>query len=709
MAEIDKKQSVLRELDRLLATPPFAGASRSAALLRFLVTETLAERSDRLKEYVLGVEALGRPDSFDPRIDPIGRVEASRLRNKLELSYANSEASDVRIILPRGTYVPQFELVGPLAPTFRRDPGRYFIALGSACIIGAFLAGLFAATIWNRRDVPARTMRTSVLPPRDVLIQAVAISPDSTSLVLAASKQGLTHLYLRSLTDSFEPRLMPGTADASYPFWSPNGRSIGFFADRKLKVIDVSGGEPRALCEAWLGRGGAWAQDGNIYFSSGVFTIVQRIPSVGGQPIPFSTLDKNSGDVSHLWPAALPDGKRLAFLAANRAHGLDRIVAVDLANPQKSTTILRAYSSIAFTAEGDGKVRMFFLRNGSLVAQSLVADTLQPVGESAVVARQIDFEPLARYAFLSAAGRASVAFVPGTPYRYQLALVNRHGEEGIAFTGEASDYYSLKLSPDGRQLVANTTDAATGNTSVSKVDLARGTVSRVTSGNVDFFPVWSPDSLRICFRRAEGTAALSLVSANGGLPVGLSGISGVDFPSDWSSDGQFVAYTEYKQMAQATVRSLVGSTLLEEAWSYAVPGHKVGGAVFRPGENHAPPKWVAYTSDESGRDEVYVQSFPDAKIKMQISSSGGINPAWRSDGRELFFINGEDDLMGVGLTDDIQFGKPYRLFHMSTPLSTVPPYGMNYAVTKDAQHFCVRRIDPNIDAPSIGLLSTTNF
>jgi Tol biopolymer transport system component len=405
----------------------------------------------------------------------------------------------------------------------------------------------------------------------------------------------------------------------------------------------------------------------------------------------------------------LPDGKRLAFLAANRVSGLDRIVVVDLANSQKSTAILRAYSSVAFVPDGVGRVRMLFLRNGSMVAQSMLADSLQPAGEPVLVARQIDFEPLARYAFLSAAKRGTVAFVPGTPFRYQLTLVNRNGDEGTLVTNEASDYYALKLSPDGRQLLANQTDAATGVTSVSKVDLARGTVSSVTSGRVDFFPVWSPDSLRICFRRAESDAALSMVSANGGLPIGLSGIKGVAFPSDWSSDGRFVAYTEYKPFPQATVRRLDGNSLLDDTWSYAVPGHSVGGAVLSPGEGNGAPRWIAYTSDESGRDEIYVQSFPDGKLKMQISSSSGMNPSWRPDGRELFFINAEDDLIGVALADQQQFGKPYPLFHMPAPLSTVPAYGMNYAVTKDGQHFCVRRIDRNFDVPSVSLLSATNF
>jgi len=698
ITEIDRKQSVLRELDRLLATPPFTNATRSAALLRFLVTETLADRSDRLKEYVLGVEGLGRPQSFDPRIDPIARVEASRLRNKLELSYANGDdAFDVRIVLPKGTYVPQFEAAPPAASV--RKPGlrRYAIA----CVLGAFLLGtVTTATIWNRRHTRPRTLRTSVLPPRDALMQAVAVSPDGSQLVLAASKHGLSHLYLRSLTDSFESRLMPGTEDASYPFWSPDGRSIGFFADRKLKVTDVSGGEPRALCDAFLGRGGAWAEDGNIYFSSGVFTVVERVPASGGRAVPFSALDQASGDVSHLWPVLLPDGKRLAFLAANRVTGLDRIVAVDLSNPRKSTAILLAYSSVAFVPDGAGKVRMFFLRNGSMVAQSLQADSLQPVGEATMVARQIDFEPLARYAFLSA-GSGSVAFVPGTPFRYQLTLVNRSGEESTLLTSEASDYYALKLSPDGRQLLVNQTDKVKGSTFVSKVDLARGTVSSVTSGNVDFFPVWSPDSLRICLRRVEGDAALSLVSANGGLPVGLTGIKGVLFPSDWSGDGRFLAYTEYKPLPQATVRRLAGNNLLEEAWSYGVPGHKVGGAVLRNSD------WIAYVSDESGREEVYVQSFPDGKVKTQISSAGGINPAWRPDGRELFYINGDNDLMALAVTENHQFGKPYRLFHLPAALS-IMPYGMNYAVTKDGQHFCIRTIDRNVDEPSISLLSTTS-
>jgi Tol biopolymer transport system component len=421
------------------------------------------------------------------------------------------------------------------------------------------------------------------------------------------------------------------------------------------------------------------------------------VPASGGRAVPFSTLDQASGDVSHLWPVLLPDGKRLAFLAANRVTGLDRIVAVDLNNPHKSTTILLAYSSVAFVPDGAGRVRMFFLRNGSMVAQSLWADSLQPVGEAAMVARQIDFEPLARYAFLSA-GSGAVAFVPGTPFRYQLMLVNRNGEEGALVSSEASDFYALKLSPDGRQLLVNQTNAATGATSVSKVDVARGTVSRVTSGNVDFFPVWSPDGLRICFRRAETEAALSIVSGNGGSPIGLAGVKGTLFPSDWSSDGRFLAYTEYKPMPQATVRRLSGNSLLDEVWSYAVPGRNAGGAVLH-GE------WIAYVSDESGRDEVYVQSFPDAKVKMQISSAGGSNPSWRPDGKELFYINADGDLMALAVTENRQFGKPYRMFHLPAALSIMPPYGMNYAVTKDGQHFCIRTIDRNVDEPSVSLLS----
>jgi len=707
MIEAQSKDAVLLEMKRLLATPAFLNANRSAALLRFLVTETLEDRASRLKEYVLGVEALGRPATFDPRTDPIARVEASRLRTKLESCYSErASVATIRIVLPRGTYVPEFQPIGepPLAPPKKRRGAALFA--GTA--LAAFLLGIAVAALWNVSSTRQDTLRLSIVPPANSLLQSIAASPDGKRIVMAASLHGTSHLYLRSLISSFEPEILSGTEGAAYPFWSFDSSALGFFAEGKLKVLKLDSGEPRILADAPLGRGGAWSKRGDIVFAPGALGPLFRIPSTGGTPVPFSELDTAAGEVSHIWPAMLPDGMRIVFLAENRNAGLNSIMSVDLARPTLRTSVLPAYSSVAVSLAQDGRLDIFFLRDGSLVEQPLASDSLKPVGETRLVAPKIDFEPLARYAFLTSSRGSLLAFVPGSPFRYQLAWANRSGGEETPFL-EPSDYYPLKLSPDDAELITNETDGRTGNMTVSKVNLARGAVSHLTSGSVDFFPIWSPDSTQVAFARSDGTAEkgmrLSVIPATGGSPLIVSDIRGPVFPSDWSSDGKLIAYTGFSPNPQIHVGRISGKTF-EEVWFYKVPRHSTGGAVFFPNTFHQPPLWIAYTSDESGRNEVYVQSFPDGKTKLQLSALGGNSPSWRPDGKELFYINADDDLMALAVfKNGSEFGKPQRLFHMPAPLSTVPPYGLNYAATKGGQRFLVRHLDASFAASSISVIT----
>jgi Tol biopolymer transport system component len=689
------RQSILLELERVLATPGFSGAARSAALLLFLVNETLDGRGDQLKEYVLGVNGLGRPETFDPRVDPIARVEASRLRNKLDLCYAaSSPATNVRIVLPRGTYVPEFRVQEQqVAPRSQLPPIRK-LGLSIAVVCAALLLSIGFSLVWRSPSLPARKLQLSVLPPQDLLVQAVAVSPDGSWLAIAASSHGTAHLYLRSLSDSFDFMVLPTTEGAAYPFWSPDSRSIGFFASAKLKVIEVSGGEPRVLANAPLGRGGAWTKDGQIIFAPGALGALLHIPSNGGRAEPFSTLDSTRGEVSHLWPVLLPDGHRVAYLVKNSDPALNEIVSADLERHDKLIDILKVNSSAGFVRSEHDRVNILFLREGALVQQPLDRTTLQPVGEPKTIAPQIDFEPLSRYAFFSS-GADLLAFVPGTPFRYQLAWVDRNGGE-IASLQESGEYYPMKLSRNGEQLLTQQTDPRTGSTSVVKTDLVRTTTSRVTSGSVDFFPIWSPDGSEIAFARSDGTAErgmrLSVMNANGGPPRVLLDIKGPAFPTDWSADGRYIAYTGFSPIPEVRVISADGSNPTP-VWNSSAKHHSVGGAVFSPASNRGVPQWLAYSSDESGRNEVYVQSFLEAQTKLQISAAGGTGPVWRPDGKELYFLNAEEDVMAldVPVGNQPRFGSPHRLFHMPTPAATAPPYGASFAVSRDGGRFLVRR------------------
>jgi Tol biopolymer transport system component len=239
-------------------------------------------------------------------------------------------------------------------------------------------------------------------------------------------------------------------------------------------------------------------------------------------------------------------------------------------------------------------------------------------------------------------------------------------------------------------------------------DLTRKTDTPVTTGGVDFFPVWSPDGLKVAFAKSDGTAErgmrLMTVLATGGESRVLMDVRGPVFPSDWSSDGSLLAYTGYEPLAEVIVVSIHGGTATK-VWSYSPAAHSAGGAVFKPSHRHERPRWIAYTSDESGRDEVYLQSLEPDREKVQVSVSGGNRPLWRRDGRELYFVDAREELCAVSVPENgANFGTPRPLFKLLGSQQGVPPYTLDYAPSSDGQRFLIRRVDPNAQGSVINLI-----
>ncbi len=717
--------SILAELEKILMSPVFSTAARPSRLLRFLVQETVDGRGDGLKEYTLGTSVLGRTPSFDPRTDPIARVEASRLRDRLDLYYATEGRTDpVMISLPKGGYVPAFEIgppeaalpdaasLPPAIPAGRavsRIPWQW-IAAGSALLA---MAGIAAFTFLHSNTPTVSSLRLSVVPPPNASIDSFEISPDGTRIVVAATSQNISSLFLRPL-NSFTYQKLSGTEGAWNPFWSPDGASIGFFTLGTLKVVEAGTGAVRTVCEAALGRGGTWSRSGEIVFASGAVGPLYRVPVSGGKPVAITSLDSSRGETGHRWPQFLPDGRHFLYFAAANEYDKMGIDIGDL-DSHSSRRIVAADTNAAYARNfSDGSESLLFVKHGALVSQAFDLAQFRTVGDPVTVSPEANYLPLSRYALFSVSDNGVLTYVAGSPFNQELTWFDRLGTT-LGRVGEPGDFNGLHLSPDGKRVILDRSDPEMGYPGVWSIDLVRGSSSRVTSGSVDYSPVWSPDASQVVFARsvlAERGMTLSQAPASGGSTHRLRDIAGAAFPSDWSSNGRYVAFTGYVGHGGTGIYILpVQQGETGGPWEYLETEHNEGGAMFSPAPGGGDPKWIAYTSDESGRNEVYIQSFPKAGTRLQVSLAGGSDVQWRPDGKELYYLAPDDELMALDITisPKLEAGLPRRMFRISSP--TVVParslnYFANYAPARDGQRFLVSR---TIAGPASSISVVTNW
>ena len=706
---------VLAELEKILVSRVFSKATRSSRLLRFLVQETVEGRADSLKEYTLGTSVLGRNPSFDTRIDPIARVEASRLRDRLDLYYANEGRGDLVVIsLPKGGYVPAFaigtsEAAGSTPASPSRAPAlllaRWRWPMAGSALMA--LAGMVAFAFLRPHAPAVPSLRVSVVGPPNASIDSFAISPDGARIVMAATAQNTSSLYLRPL-NSFTFQWLSGTEGAWSPFWSPDGRSIGFFTLQKLKIVDVGTGAVRTLCEAGLGRGGTWSRSGEIVFASGPLGPLKRVSASGGKVAPATWIDSRRGETGHRWPQFLPDGRHFLYFAAASEYGKFGIDVGDL-DSHTSRRIIAADTNGAYAPDpGSGSGRILFLRRGTLTAQAFDPTQLRTIGDPMTVSPEVNYVPLSRYAQFSVSNTGVLAYIAGSPFNRELTWLDRAGAPH-GRVGEPGDFDALHLSPDDKRVILNRSDPEIGYPGVWSIDLVRGSSSRVTSGSVDFSPIWSPDASQVAYATATlGDRGMTLLRAplSGGPTRRLRDLPGAGFPSDWSSNGRYLAYTGYGGHSGSGVYIFpVEDGEASKPWEYLETGHNAGGAVFSPVQGGADPKWIAYTSDESGRNEVYIQSLPRDHFKLQVSSVGGSHVQWRRDAKELFYLAPNGDLMAldIRLFPKLEAGLARPLFRISYPVAS-PQLSLNYAVARDGQRFLVSQPITGA-APSISVVT----
>jgi len=519
-----------------------------------------------------------------------------------------------------------------------------WLAWGAAALL---LPAGFAAGFLLRQPAPAPLLRASLVLPRafslDTINASVALSPDGLTVALAGSEGGQKQrIWVRPL-DSLTARPLDGTDDATYPFWSPDGRFIGFFADRKLKKIPADGGTVQTICDAADGRGADWSRDGAIVFTPGPFEGLFRVPASGGSPVRLTTVEK-AGD-THRLPRFLPDGRRLLFVSGNSTDTKENSIrSLDLETGE-GAVVAAEHSEGRYLEPG----YLAFVRDGNLLVQSIDPQTLRIGGEAVPVAEQVQFYP-PRYTGNYSLTEAGLLLYQDdtTSGGRQLTWLDLDGKE-LGKVGEPALFQSgLQVAPDGRRAVAMMRGAESSELWI--YDLARGVGSRFTFGPGQVgFPIWSPDGRQIAYTSGVGDILLKAADGTSEPRTLLSDKSGFRAPTSWSPDGSLIALNVQTSESgwDMWILPLTGdpkpypflATVADEFWGTFSPDGK----------------WLLYRSDESGKDEIYVVPFPGREGKWQISS--GVvrsRPSqtvwWVGDGRRILYLTPEDKLMAVDVT-----------------------------------------------------------
>jgi len=550
---------------------------------------------------------------------------------------------------------------GVPAPVAARRRSRERLAWGVAILaVAGTLAALMPQLL--RPKVAARIVRFSVTAPENVTLStdpiSSAVSPDGRLLAfVAADSGGTSHIWIRPL-ESLAAQALEGTDNAGSPFWSPDSRSLGFFADAKLKKVPVGGGSSEVLCDAPDPRGGSWGKQGAIVFAPVATGPLARIPAEGGEPVEILRPDSTRRETALRWPEFLPDGKHFLFVALPARNGNFDVYLGSLDSKERK----RILSSGAAPVHA-GPGHLVFVRNGRLTAQRFDPRALKPVGDPVALGETPPASTGvgARVASASANGVLihPAAGLPNT----QLVWLDRSGKPQGTVPLPPGRYEGLSLSPDAQHVVVERRSSAS-TVDLWMVDLARSLATRFTFTPARIGPeVWSPDGSQVAFNsNRAGPSDIYRKLANGSGEEELLYQSPAQFKNldQWSPDGRYLVF---EQPDAATGWDL---------WLLPVEGdHKpipYLHSKFNENNGSISPdgRWMSYISDESGKLEVYVQSFPTPGNKYQISTAGGFAGAWSKDGKQMLIAGLDGTILSVDVqtTPSFRAGTPRALFKL---------------------------------------------
>ena len=578
------------------------------------------------------------------------------------------------------------------APVSARRKISQNVAWATAAV--CLLAAVAFAVAWiARAPSPQHVVRVSILAPESSSFKPfdLALSPDGSKLAFVATdSSSKTLLWVRAL-DSLSAQPLAGTDGAGLPFWSQDNRNIGFFADGRLKRVDASGGGLQVLADAPLGRGGTWNAEGVILFAPGGRGGLYRVPATGGTPVQVTELNAKFNEASHRWPCFLPDGHHFVFLVWNGSTG-PQLANAPQAGESQGGIFAGSLDSKTKTLVTNSPRRpmavpgyLLFLQGTNLMAQRLDEKNLRLTGDPTPVAERVALDFTFNAAYSASSSGSLVFHSGGLAANSVISWYDRAGKLTGPFA--ADNFNVIRFSADGHTLAASIYDS-TGNEDIWLYDLARGVRTRFTfDPSLDDDPVWSHDGSNLVFdSNRGGTYGIYEKPANGMKKEELIFTdSAIKFTTDWSSDGKYVLFDRsdpaQKTKTDVWVLPMFGD---HKAYPFVAGEFEEHYGIFSPDG-----RWVAYASNESGKDEVYAVGFPNPAARFQISTNGGTDPQWRGDGKEIYYVDPDNKIMAVDIAakgDTLQLGTPRALFQAR--LQTVePPYA-----TPDGKRFLVNEL-----------------
>jgi Tol biopolymer transport system component/tRNA A-37 threonylcarbamoyl transferase component Bud32 len=650
----------------LTATPAFSGETS---------TDTIAALFER-----------------DPDWSALPRATPARLRELLQRCLRKEPRARLRDIGDARLEIEQIRSdssLTNLAPLITGARGETVRAwLGWAVAALAVAAALVLAYRGRQPEPSPPTVRSEILPPDGTNFGSIALSPDGRQLAFVALKNGKKQLWVRALATAVE-RALPTTEGATFPFWSADSLHIGFFADSKLKRIPLAGGSARIVADAPNARGGAWSDADVIVFAPGSNTPLYSVAAAGGPSTPLTRLEAADREISHRWPSFLPGGKQLLYFSESAqpgytGSGVTATIFVGSLDGSVRKRLLADGYGARYLSQG----YLAFARGTELVAQRFRPQTLSLDADIHTLAndldtgRAVDGPPFST----SESGDVVVYRSRGQSSSQQRALqwFGRDGTQ-LAAVGTPDRFWSTRLSPDNRFVAAEVEDAETRTTNIWLYELATSRRTRFTFGQIYTSAVWAPDgaSIVVATRGARQHFSLFRRASNGSsAEEPLIQAQGNIYAEDWSRDGRYLLYT----LVDAAEKP--GASI----WVLPMQGERTARRLFQSAADDRYPhfspngRWVAYRSNESGHNEIYVTHFGETGGKWLVSSGGGDLPVWRKDGQELYFLSQDNELMAVSVRSDgptFTFNPPKVLFNMNV----LGGYGERFAASADGQQF----------------------